>query len=461
MSAPACTFIKPDDTPCAAHPLPGRPFCLFHDPEQKECLAQARSKGGATPRRRTRRFPRLLDHVHVAELLGELFIDALNHTDVSDTKRLQTLTNLSRVLLTAVGTPPTFLIHSDRHEPAPTAGHLLRVYPPLTPEVEALLEAEPPAEAGAQPPPPPDSPLQELHTVDAGDGDACYPAAEFLPPPEPAALPSAPPPLARRMIPAAATPDPSDPSDLSDPSAPSHPSAPLTRSRLIPTTATPEALTGEAALHGRAASLGGPPAVPMSPEHLNTRTPEHLTPEQALNRARTGPPSTEQYWDLLLAALAAPPPAPAAPPATDLQDVPSHDPSSDGAPLVTAAATNTAASPEPPNTEHLNTRTPERLNPEQVTNRSGTGPSPTNGSDGSVRSVGDPPRPGQTPAIVEPPNPLPAAAASSSPADEVPPEPEPRRLLVNPHAPWPGACHPTSGYVIRDVPFNPGGRNAR
>ena len=46
MSDPACTFIKPEDTPCAAHPLPGRPFCLFHDPEQKECLAQARRKGG-------------------------------------------------------------------------------------------------------------------------------------------------------------------------------------------------------------------------------------------------------------------------------------------------------------------------------------------------------------------------------------------------------------------------------
>ena len=31
------------------------------------------------------------------------------------------------------GTPPTFLVHSDRREPASAAGHLLRVYPPLTP----------------------------------------------------------------------------------------------------------------------------------------------------------------------------------------------------------------------------------------------------------------------------------------------------------------------------------------
>src|SRR5712691_8812837 len=129
MSDTCCPFIKPDGAPCAAHPLPNSDFCLFHDPAHQQALAESRSKGGSTPRRRTRRFPRLLDHVHVAELLGELFIEALNHTDVTDTKRLQTLTHLSRVLLTAVGTPPTFLLHSDRREPSPAAGHLLRVYP--------------------------------------------------------------------------------------------------------------------------------------------------------------------------------------------------------------------------------------------------------------------------------------------------------------------------------------------
>jgi hypothetical protein len=143
MSDTCCTQTKPNGDPCAARPLPDSDCCLFHDPAHAEALAEARRKGGSTPRRRLRRFPRLLDHVHVAELLGELFIEALNHTDVSDTKRLQTLTNLSRALLKAVGTPPTFLIHSDRREPAPTAGHLLRVYPPATPEGEALLEAEP------------------------------------------------------------------------------------------------------------------------------------------------------------------------------------------------------------------------------------------------------------------------------------------------------------------------------
>src|SRR5712692_3948440 len=214
MPATRCTFVKPNGAPCAARPLPNSAFCLFHDPDHQHALAESRRQGGSAPRRRTRRFPRLLDHVHVAELLGELFVEALNHTDVSDTKRLQALTNLSRVLLTAVGTPPTFLIHSDRREPAPTAGHLLRVYPPLPPEVEALLAAEPPADARTQPPPPAGSLLQELETVDAGDGDAWHAAASFRPSAETAAPPSAPPPLARnQMTPTTAPSDPPHPSD--------------------------------------------------------------------------------------------------------------------------------------------------------------------------------------------------------------------------------------------------------
>src|SRR6266849_4414762 len=148
MSATCCPFIKPDGAPCAAPPPPNSDFCLFPDPAHPQALAESPSKGGSTPRPRARRFPRLLDHVHVAELLGELFVEALNHTDVSDTKRLQTLTNLSRALLKAVGTPPTFLLHEDRREPSPAAGPLLRVYPPLTPEVELLLAAEPPSDSG-------------------------------------------------------------------------------------------------------------------------------------------------------------------------------------------------------------------------------------------------------------------------------------------------------------------------
>src|SRR5437660_628729 len=167
MSDTCCPFIKPDGEPCAARPLPNSDFCLFHDPGHQQALTESRSKGGSTPRPRTRRFPRLLDHVHVAELLGELFIDALNDPEAIDTHRLQALTALSRVLLKAVGTPPTFLVHSDRREPHPAAGLLLRVYPPLPPEVEALLAAEPPAHADTQPPPPAGQPAPAIREAPA------------------------------------------------------------------------------------------------------------------------------------------------------------------------------------------------------------------------------------------------------------------------------------------------------
>src|SRR5437868_3015785 len=34
MAAACCAFTKPTGDPCAAYPLPGRDFCLFHDPAQ-------------------------------------------------------------------------------------------------------------------------------------------------------------------------------------------------------------------------------------------------------------------------------------------------------------------------------------------------------------------------------------------------------------------------------------------
>src|SRR2546428_7151894 len=155
MSTTCCAHPNPTAPPCPARPLPGSDFCLFHDPAHAQTLAQSRSQGGSTPRRRLRRFPRLLDHVHVAELLGELFIDALNDPEAIDTHRLQALTALSRVLLKAVSTPPTFLVHSDRREPPPPAGYLLRVYPPPPPPGQGPLPPPPPAPADPPPPPAP------------------------------------------------------------------------------------------------------------------------------------------------------------------------------------------------------------------------------------------------------------------------------------------------------------------
>jgi hypothetical protein len=236
-----------------------------------------------------------------------LFVEALNHTDVSDTKRLQTLTNLSRVLLKAVGTPPTFLVHSDRREPSPAAGHLLRVYPPLTPEVEALLEAEPPANGDLQPPPPADSPLQEPIALDAGDGLAGN-AASFLPPREPSA-----------------------PGSALSPHAPGRTTAVTASPQVIAAAGTP---------------VGRMPSIPESPEWEQAL-------EQVLNRTRTGPSPVDEYWDRLLAAVD---PTPPEHPAPETPAPTAAPPAADPAPRTPAALTDAAAS-----TAHPHASTPEPL----------------------------------------------------------------------------------------------------
>ena len=106
MSEACCTAHTSTGRPCAARPLPGGDRCLFHDPAHQQSLAESRSKGGSTPRRRrTRRYPLLLDYKQIAELLSELFVDALNDPAAHDPQRLRALTGLSSVLLKAVGIP--------------------------------------------------------------------------------------------------------------------------------------------------------------------------------------------------------------------------------------------------------------------------------------------------------------------------------------------------------------------
>jgi hypothetical protein len=159
MSQPCCAATSASDRPCAARPLPGSDFCLFHDPAHQPALAQGRSKGGSTPRR-IRRYPRILDYKYAAELLSELFIDALNDPAAYDPARLRALTGLSKVLLQAVGRPRnTYEIHDDRSEPAPDEDCLRRIYPPEPPELADLLavDAEIEAALAAQNPAPPDS----------------------------------------------------------------------------------------------------------------------------------------------------------------------------------------------------------------------------------------------------------------------------------------------------------------
>src|SRR3954454_23343678 len=143
MDAPCCTATTLAAAPCAARPLPGRDCCLFHDPAYHQALAESRSKGGATPRRRTRRYPLLLDYKHVAELLSELLVHALNEPAPLDAPRLRALTGLARVLLQAVGRPKgTYEIHLDRSEPSTDEPCLVRIYPPEPSDIARLLDAD-------------------------------------------------------------------------------------------------------------------------------------------------------------------------------------------------------------------------------------------------------------------------------------------------------------------------------
>src|SRR5947207_2641330 len=137
MSEPCCVAITREGRPCAARPLPGRECCLFHDPDHREAQTESRRQGGSAPRRRIRRFPRVLDHRHVAELLGEVLIDALNDPTAFDPARLRALTHLARLLLRTVGVPKDCpIVHLDRAEPSAAEDHLLRIYPPNPTELD-------------------------------------------------------------------------------------------------------------------------------------------------------------------------------------------------------------------------------------------------------------------------------------------------------------------------------------
>src|SRR5436309_15939891 len=105
MTDTCCAATTKDGEPCQARPLPDSPFCPFHDPARADAFAAGRRQGGAASHRRPRRFPRLLDYQHVAELLGELFVDALNQADPADPHALRALNQLSRTLLPAAGRP--------------------------------------------------------------------------------------------------------------------------------------------------------------------------------------------------------------------------------------------------------------------------------------------------------------------------------------------------------------------
>jgi hypothetical protein len=141
-----CAATTRHGLPCQAPRLDHSPYCAFHDPDHAATIAAGRSRGGGAPRRRLRRHPPRLDYLQVAELTGELFVDALNHADPADPRSLRAVSQLARVLLQAVGRPKdSFVPPAEDAEPEADAPHLLRVYQPLPPRIEALLAAETPA----------------------------------------------------------------------------------------------------------------------------------------------------------------------------------------------------------------------------------------------------------------------------------------------------------------------------
>ena len=136
-----------------------------------DCLSTEHDPHDSTPPARFRRYPRLLDSTHVAELLGELFIDALNDSEAIDTKRLQALTHLAQLLLKAIGGPKEPSLCQPTPAESPSAeDYLVRVYPPLPPEVETFLAAAPTAATAADLPKPPNP--DPVHAEQAGNRDS-------------------------------------------------------------------------------------------------------------------------------------------------------------------------------------------------------------------------------------------------------------------------------------------------
>jgi hypothetical protein len=159
----ACQATTQDGAPCRARVIDGATYCPFHHPDHAEAVAAGRRRGGSAPYHRARRLPAVLDHMHVAEFMSELLVDAMNDPDRADLRRLAALTSLSRVLLRAVGAPRRgFLFHADRVQTPAHVPHHVRLYPAPDPERQALLaaleelpapeEAPSPRESAAAPP---------------------------------------------------------------------------------------------------------------------------------------------------------------------------------------------------------------------------------------------------------------------------------------------------------------------
>ncbi len=73
MKPERCQATAASGQPCSATPRPGRPFCLWHDPEAEEARRELSRKGGAARSNRARAAKRLPpEAMSLTELQGVL-----------------------------------------------------------------------------------------------------------------------------------------------------------------------------------------------------------------------------------------------------------------------------------------------------------------------------------------------------------------------------------------------------
>ena len=105
MASRGCKGIKEDGTPCLAPPQKDSEFCLFHDPEHAEEVAEGRRLGGLR-RRRERTVAAAYDFEGLAtistirRLVGVAAVDTLSlENSVARNRTLAALAQVSVALL--------------------------------------------------------------------------------------------------------------------------------------------------------------------------------------------------------------------------------------------------------------------------------------------------------------------------------------------------------------------------
>jgi hypothetical protein len=95
-----CAYQHPDGRPCGAPPLRDRLYCLFHDPEHAEAVAQARQLAG----QRRRKDATIATVYDLLDPTSDEGTKRLMEIVVTDVLGLDNSLNRARVLLYAIQT---------------------------------------------------------------------------------------------------------------------------------------------------------------------------------------------------------------------------------------------------------------------------------------------------------------------------------------------------------------------